>query len=247
MREYPPSLTKQPWRGLYEAQNSPVCKASSKQPTGILPQRHYPKFLHGAEAFHRQVLKAAMDLRPKRTHKESIRQTKSVKQVMLASTRSCTGGPASVSGATLATPGRPAQELKGPANAAPFWSSPHAILVSLAHSSTPPPQQPSFLLYRFLTAIAKMSSGPHNTRTSTRATPVGDTNPTASASTQPISQGSSSATGAIGPIVTLGTTAAAIGSKLQAVITTLGTDGIRDLLMKTPCPRCLSRYCTPRR
>jgi hypothetical protein len=81
-----------------------------------------------------------------------------------------------------------------------------------------------------------MSSGPYNTRSSARSTPVGDTNPAASASTQLSSEASSSATAPLGPAVAPAVAPAAIDPALQAVITTLGTDGIRALLMKALAP-----------
>jgi hypothetical protein len=105
----------------------------------------------------------------------------------------------------------------------------------------------NFSFYQIPTIIAKMSSGPYNTRSSARATPVGDTNPAASANTQLTSEASSSATAApLGPTVAPGTAAAAIDPALQAVITTLGTDGSRALLLKAIAPNA-SRYCAARR
>jgi hypothetical protein len=78
-----------------------------------------------------------------------------------------------------------------------------------------------------------MSSNPYNTRSSARSTPaIGDTDP-ASASTQLTSEASSSATA---PTVAATTAAAAIDPSLQAVLTTLGADGIKALLMKALAP-----------
>jgi hypothetical protein len=96
-----------------------------------------------------------------------------------------------------------------------------------------------------------MSSGPYNTRSSARSTPVGDTNPAASASTQLASElelgGSGIPSSATAPpeptaapdtatAAAPGTATAAIDPALQAVITTLGTNGIRALLMKALTP-----------
>jgi hypothetical protein len=151
--------------------------------------------------------------------------------------------------------GGPAQELKGPANAAPFCSSPHTVLVS--RLPAPPLHRhhnyQNFSFSQFPTIIIKISStnGPYNTRSSARSTPVGDTNPVASAGNQLTSEleldgagTSSSATATtsgtttvpLGPTVSSGTAAAAIDPTLQAVLTTLGTDGIRAVLMKALTP-----------
>jgi hypothetical protein len=80
------------------------------------------------------------------------------------------------------------------------------------------------------------SATPYNTRSSARATPVADPAASESASTQLTSEASSSATAPVEPTISPDTAAAAIDPALQAVITTLGTDGIRALLMKALAP-----------